>query len=477
MDTILWFRNDLRLTDHVALRKALDCGDPVLPVFIWSPEEEGVWAPGAASCWWLHQSLKALDASLRKVGSRLVIRRGPVPDALGHLARERGAKRVYFSRRYEPASRRQETAVRKALATDGVDVRDFGGALLYEPEAIRNLAGRPFQVFTQYWKTCLKSAEPDEPLPAPKVIPAPKRWPASLKLEDLKLEPPIDWAAGFRETWQPGEAGAAAHLERFIDESLAEYPNLRDRPSTVGTSRLSPHLHFGEVSPRRVWHAVRRAGMETRKPQHRGEEAYLRELGWREFAHHLLWHFPHTSEKPLRKPFAKFPWRKDAKGLKAWQRGRTGYPLVDAGLRELWRTGWMHNRVRMVVASFLVKDLRLHWLEGARWFWDTLVDANLANNTLGWQWSAGCGADAAPYFRIFNPVLQGEKFDPKGEYVRHWAPELAELPDRYVHRPWEAPAEVLRHAGVKPGRDYPLPVVDHGEARGEALAAFAALRR
>jgi deoxyribodipyrimidine photo-lyase len=474
--TIVWFRNDLRLRDHPPLREALSRG-PVIPVYIWSPEDEGRWAPGAASRWWLHQSLESLGAALTRKGSRLILRRGAIVKELRALVRKTGARAVYFSQRYEPDARVLEKRLLKELGRVGVEARAFTGGLLYEPDAIRNRSGRPFQVFTQYWRTCISQREPDEPLPAPRKINAPKRWPASCALGDLRLEPEIDWAGGLRKAWRPGEGGAAKRLKRFVDEALADYNAAREVPATAGTSRLSPHLHFGEISPREVWNAVGRAGMESVSATHRGEEAYLRELGWREFAHHLLWHFPKTPGKPLRKQFSKFPWRSDAKGLRAWQRGRTGYPLVDAGMRELWRTGWMHNRVRMVVASFLVKDLLLPWQEGARWFWDTLVDADLANNTLGWQWSAGCGADAAPYFRIFNPVLQGKKFDPQGTYVRQWVPELARLPDRWIHRPWEAPSDVLAESRVKPDRTYPRPIVDHSEARDRALDAFAVTKR
>ena len=297
-----------------------------------------------------------------------------------------------------------------------------------------------------------------------------------MPLVNLQLEPTIDWAGGMRSTWGPGEDGAQYELQRFLDTAVTGYSEHRDRPDEVQTSRLSPYLHFGEISPRQVWHAVRKHAGKHPAIQ-RGAEAYLRQLGWREFAHHLLFHFPHTVDQSLRAEFADFPWRDNSVDLKAWQRGRTGYPLVDAGMRELWATGWMHNRVRMVAASFLVKHLLLPWQAGDRWFWDTLVDADLANNTLGWQWVAGCGADAAPYFRIFNPVSQGEKFDPNGNYVRRWVPELSRLPAEWIHKPWEAPTNVLAEAGVKLGMTYPEPIVDHHTARIRALAALAKLKK
>jgi deoxyribodipyrimidine photo-lyase len=307
---------------------------------------------------------------------------------------------------------------------------------------------------------------------SPKKIPAPARWTASLELAELELEPKIDWAAGLRETWHPGEAGARRQLETFLEGHLEAYSADRDRPDHCGTSRLSPHLHFGEISARQVWHAAHKASAGN--PQ--AAEPYLRQLAWREFAHHLLFHYPATPGEALRGEFRRFPWRMDAKGLKAWTGGKTGYPLVDAGMSELWHTGWMHNRVRMVAASLLVKDLLIPWQEGAAWFWDTLVDADLANNTLGWQWCAGCGADAAPYFRIFNPVLQGEKFDPRGEYVRRWIPELARVPDEWIHKPWQTPGLVLAEAGIELGKQYPAPIVAHEAARQRALAAFARMR-
>jgi deoxyribodipyrimidine photo-lyase len=478
--SIVWFRQDLRLDDNPALRAAARQGGPVLPVFVWAPEEDQPWEPGAASRWWLHHSLKALDHALREKGSRLILRRGPSLEALSKLARETGATKIFWNRRHEPAAREQQQKLIQAWTKNGLEANDLSGALLFEPAHLNTSSGRPFQVFTPFWKACLASSEPAKPLPPPRRLAAPARWPASLPLQALDLEPKVNWAAGMKEIWTPGESGARARLRRFGVPLLTKYNEGRDHPGVEGTSRLSPHLHFGEISPRRVWQQVRRVqarlAANGRGGWKTGPEAYLRELGWREFAAHLLHHFPNTTRQPLREKFEHFPWRSDKKALAAWRQGRTGYPFVDAGMRELWTTGWMHNRVRMVAASFLVKDLRISWLEGARWFWDTLVDADLANNTLGWQWVAGCGADAAPYFRIFNPVSQGEKFDPQGNYVRRWIPEIAALPDRWIHKPWLAPAFELASAGVVLGKTYPRPIVDHGAARNAALAAFGAVR-
>jgi deoxyribodipyrimidine photo-lyase len=479
--TIVWFRTDLRLADHPALAAAARAG-PVIPVFIWAPEEEGAWPPGGAGRWWLHQSLRALDADLRERGSRLILRRGPSLEALRGLVRAAGAGTVVWSRRHEPAARQRDETVATALSADGVAVDTFNAARLFDPGTILTAAGRPFQVFTPFWNACQRAGDPPEPLPAPGRLQAPARWPGSLPIEALRLEPEVDWATGLRAAWTPGERGAAARLDSFRRHSLADYREARNRPDLEGTSALSPHLAWGEIGPRQVWRALRPAAVPgrasgtrdraaapaQRAAAARDRAAFLRQLGWREFAAHLLHHFPHTADAPLRTQFARFPCRSDPAGLRAWQRGRTGYPIVDAAMRALWRTGWMHNRARMIVASFLVKDLLLSWREGARWFWDTLVDADLANNTLGWQWAAGCGADAAPYFRIFNPVLQGEKFDARGAYVRAWVPELARVLDEYLHRPWQAPA-------AAPG--YPQPVVDHAAARERALAALGSLRR
>lgn len=474
---IVWFRQDLRLADNPALQAALARGVPVVPVFIHDPEDAGIWTPGAASRWWLHGSLEALAAGLRRRGSRLIMRRGSPLAVLREIAESSGAEAVYWNRCWEPDAVRRDALVAAGLADDGVAVSARAGNLLFDPGALQNKAGRPFQVFSPFWKHCLRLPEPDAPLPAPERIPAPARWPASADIEEFGLLPRPDWAAGMRSAWTPGEAGAAACLQQFLDGALDAYPAARDVPAADGVSRLSPHLHFGEASPRQVWHAVRgREQGAGRLSVSEAAQAYLRQLGWREFAHHLLVHFPTTPEQPLRSEFARFPWIEHEGGLRAWQQGRTGYPIVDAGMRQLWATGWMHNRVRMITGSFLVKDLRIHWLEGARWFWDTLVDADLANNTLGWQWVAGCGADAAPYFRIFNPVKQGQRFDPDGAYVRHWVPELGRLPKLWIHNPWEAPADVLEGAGVSLGENYPLPLVEHSVARTQALSALKSMR-
>jgi len=447
--TIVWFRHDLRLDDHPALAAAAVRG-AVVPVFIWAPEEESPWEPGAASRWWLHQSLAQLAAALLAAGAPLVIRRGPSLEALRTLARECSATHVAWNRRYEPAVIRRDTAIKQALAADGLTVESHNGSLLFEPMRVATKEGRPYQVFTPFWRALLARAEPDEPVPPPRKLRSAVAAGAAarrpLALADLGLEPTIDWAGTMRTTWSPGEAGARRRLDAFRSGAITSYATERDRPDHDGTSGLSPHLHFGEISPRRVWHAVRESvGGAAAAAISGGPEVFLRELGWREFANHLLYHFPHTTDAPLRADYARFPWADDPVGLRAWQRGRTGYPIVDAGMRQLWATGWMHNRVRMIVASFLVKDLRVSWLEGARWFWDTLVDADLAANTLGWQWAAGCGADAAPYFRIFNPTSQAEKFDPDRAYVGRWA-------------------------GLGPGA--PAPIVDHAEARKLALAAL-----
>jgi len=491
--SIVWFRLDLRLADNPALQAGIEGGAAVLPVFIYAPEEESPWAPGAASRWWLHQSLASLNASLRVLDSRLIIRRGPALESLLALVGETGAAAVFWNRRYEPAVLARDSEIKERLLSRGLAAESFNGALLHEPWTIRNQSGKPFQVFTRFWRNCLAQPDPVNSIAAPRKLAAPRQWPESLRLDALALEPRAKWGAEMRTAWSPGEVGALAQLRRFSQAAFLNYGADRDRPDRPGTSRLSPHLHFGEISPRQVWHYLRSraashsdAGSAVGRSDGAGERSanasdwrnsqFITEIGWREFAHHLLFHFPRTPTEPLRAGFSRFAWRADPALLKAWQVGRTGYPIVDAGMRELWATGWMHNRVRMIAASFLVKDLLVSWTEGARWFWDTLVDADLAQNTLGWQWTAGCGADAAPYFRIFNPISQGEKFDPRGDYVRRWCPELAKLPDRWLHRPWQSPPETLVAAGIDLGRNYPRPIVNHAIAREVALEAFSRLK-
>jgi deoxyribodipyrimidine photo-lyase len=477
MTVLVWFRSDLRLADNPALCAAVAAGSPVVPVYIHAPVEEGSWEPGGASRWWLHQSLVQLRQSLADLGIELCVRAGKDSlRTLQTLIRDCGATRVVWNRRYEPAIRARDEIIKQALKTQGIETQSYASALLHEPWTVRSSSGGPFQVFTPFWRHCKSLADPAEPLPAPGALRAPSKRPPSQTIESLGLLPRLDWPSGLAADWTPGERSAQRRLEHFTDEALEDYSSRRDQPGAPGTSRLSPHLHFGEIGPRQIWHAVRRTAQAQGRSFSWRDSQFLAEVGWREFAYHLLYHFPHTPEQPLRADFARFPWRSSRVQQRAWQRGATGYPIVDAGMRELWRTGWMHNRVRMIAASFLVKDLLLAWSDGARWFWDTLVDADLASNTLGWQWVAGCGADAAPFFRVFNPVTQGVRFDPMGTYVRRWVPEIAGLPNRWIHQPWAAPAEVLQAAGISLGVNYPRPLVDHDLARRNALDAFAAMR-
>ncbi|MFP5505198.1 MAG: cryptochrome/photolyase family protein [Gammaproteobacteria bacterium] len=478
-NVILWFRRDLRLADNPALEHAVASGARVLPLFIdeagTGAADESGWPPGAASRWWLHRSLEQLQRRLRERGAGLVIRSGDPAQILAELGRRYAIVEVLWNRRYEPHCVARDARIKSTLIDAGIAARSFNAGLLLEPWQLLKHDGGPYRVFTPFWKALQRNLIESVPSGAPERIAGLDADAAdSVALDALRLLPDIPWDEGLARHWRPGEAGAHARLQAALDEALPDYPSARDLPERAGTSRLSPHLHFGELGPRQVWYAIR-----AWTAAHRGAgnveaaEAFLRQLAWREFAMHLLYHFPHTTDQPLDARFEAFPWAADRGAeLRAWQRGRTGIPIVDAGMRELWQTGWMHNRVRMLVASLLTKNLRIHWLEGARWFWDTLVDADLANNTLGWQWVAGCGADAAPYFRIFNPVLQGERFDPAGTYVRRWVPELRALPDRWIHQPFNAPAEVLAAAGIELGRDYPRPIVDLAASRQAALGAW-----
>ncbi|MEX2525650.1 MAG: deoxyribodipyrimidine photo-lyase [Gammaproteobacteria bacterium] len=470
---IVWFRRDLRLSDNPALDRARRSRQPLIPVYIFAPDEETPWQPGGASRYWLHESLQVLEEGLQRLGSRLILRRGDSLAELEKLARETGAEALFWNRLYEPALRKRDRRIETAMKQRGIDVQTFPGHLINEPDTVATKQGSPFKVFTPYWKHCRQLQTTLETVGGIRTLPVAAQWPASDSMESLELVSRIKWYDGIDARWTPGFRGAESALQRFIKEAAAGYATQRDIPSRDGVSSLSPHLHFGEITPRRVIKAMadadRSRGLLSLSAP---AEAFVRQLYWRDFAHYLLHHFPRTPTQPLYDKFRHFPWRKNKRLFTAWSRGQTGYPIVDAGMRELWQTGWMHNRVRMIAASFLIKDLMIHWREGAKWFWDTLVDADLANNTMGWQWVAGCGADAAPFFRIFNPVTQGERFDAGGDYVRRWVPELAQLDNRFIHKPWLASPVELEAAGIRPGRDYPDPVVDHAEARKRALAAY-----
>jgi deoxyribodipyrimidine photo-lyase len=457
---IMWFRQDLRVANHAALNAAAAAGD-VICLFILDEGNPGEWKLGGASRWWLHRSLEKLSKNVK-----LVLRRGRADTVLADVIQETNACAVYFTRDYAPWSAPLELRVKDLCEKAGATCHRFGGYLLHEPEAIRNGSGEPYKVYTPFSRACFAAGEPRLPSSATK----PVMWQGDLKsnrLEDWHLLPTRpNWATGFEDQWQPGETGAHLALANFIENGLADYAEGRDRPDKACTSRLSPHLHWGEISPAQCWVAVRTAMAQSGGRLDGSGEKFLKEILWREFSYSILYHWPTLPHAPFRMEFLDFPWRYDETALKKWQRGETGYPIVDAGMRELWATGTMHNRVRMVAASFLTKHLLIHWQEGTKWFWDCLVDADIASNSASWQWVAGSGADAAPYFRIFNPVLQGEKFDPQGQYVRRWVPELADMPLEFLHRPWDAAFK----------SSYPAPIVDHGFARERALAALKQLK-
>ena len=476
---IVWFREDLRLSDHPALHAASSTGAPVICLYVLdeisSPlREPHARPPGAAARWWLAQSLRALQASLDRAGASLLLRRGPAAEIIAGLARDSGAGAVFWNEIAQAPHQAVADQVAASLMAIGVTAQRCAGDLLADPLGIRNKEGRGMRVFTPFWRRLQASGDPPKPLPAPRKL-CPAADFAGDRLESWHLEPARPgWADGLRETWKPGEISAKSRLTAFLADAVAGYRTGRDRPDR-STSALSPHLRFGEISPRQVWHAARFAAAE--RPALSGDiDKFLSELGWREFCRHLLFDVPDLMVRNLQPAFDGFAWRQDDMALRAWQRGRTGYPIVDAGMRQLWHSGVMHNRVRMVAASFLVKHLLIDWRQGERWFWDTLVDADSGSNPANWQWVAGCGADAAPYFRVFNPVLQGEKFDPDGCYVRRWVPELAQLPARVIHQPWSAAPLELKAAGVELGRTYPVPVIDHKVGRERALAAYARLR-
>ena len=441
--SLVWFRDDLRLADNPALRAAADRDEPVIGVYVLDEASPGVRPLGGAARWWLHHSLSELDERLREKGSVLVLRRGAASDVLPALVGETGAGAVFWNRRYGGPEREIDAGIKDGLRGDGVEVTSFAGSLLYEPWTVRTGAGTPYGVFTPFWNACRQLPAPRAPIPEPRELRGPRRHPASDGLAEWELLPTSpDWASGLRERWEPGERAAKARLREFLADDAADYDRARDEPAVGATSLLSPRLRWGELSPHEVWHAAVSSDAQV--------GGFLSELGWREFAWHTLFHFPDLATKNLRSAFDAFPWpRLRPTMLRAWQHGETGIPLVDAGMRELWTTGFMHNRVRMVVASFLVKNLLIDWRHGEEWFWDTLVDADAASNPFNWQWVAGSGADAAPYFRIFNPELQAKKFDPDGHYVREWAPDATARP----------------------------PIVDLGASRKAALAAYDAVKR
>lgn len=466
---IVWFREDLRLHDNPALDHAVQHFDRVIPVYLHTPQEGGHWRAGAASHWWLHHSLKALDADLQQAGAGLLIRQGDsARQLLQALVRETGATSVVWNRLYTPWAVARDIAIKTALTGSGIAVHAFRASLLFEPEAVLKDNGEPYRVFTAFWKRCQTKSLYQALCDTPSRISS-GDLPHGIPIEQLGLLPAIRWDSGFYDHWTPGEQGAYAQAGIFLDEDIADYEHNRDIPASPGTSRLSAHLHFGEISPRALMNrAVQRLDEIGSATARQSVTRFMAELGWREFAAHILYHYPASSDESMDARFAYFPWAADdAAVLQRWQQGRTGIPIIDAGMRELWHSGWMHNRVRMLVASFLTKNLRIHWQHGARWFWDTLVDADLASNSLGWQWVAGCGTDAAPYFRIFNPVLQGKKFDPDGEYVRRWVPELRAFDRKYLHEPWRLAGQC----------DYPAPMIDLKDSRAQALAAFQSLRR
>ena len=469
---VVWFRDDLRLDDNPALSAAVAGGRPVVALHVLDDVTAGLRPLGAAARWWLHHALDRLTASLDGLAVPLVLRRGPTRTTVLDFVAEVGASEVVWNRRYQPSRVEIDRDLKAELRRRGVDVRSFQASVLFEPNAVATGGGTPYRVFTPFWRACLAAPAPRLPLPRPGRAVRFEGPVAGEKLDDLGLRPQgPDWSQGLAHAWTPGEDGALDRLRHFLEDGLSTYDRDRDRPDLDGVSRLSPHLRFGEISPFRVWWSVRDA-VAHEEASERSADKFLAEIGWREFAHHLMFHVPDLEQTNFQARFDAFPWREDPAFVKAWRRGLTGYPLVDAGLRQLWTTGWMHNRVRMVAASFLVKHGLVDWRVGERWFWDTLVDACPANNPAGWQWVAGCGADAAPYFRVFNPVTQGSKFDPDGAYVRHWVPELAALPTRVIHAPWTAAASTLAAAGVRLGETYPRPIVDHAGARARALAAY-----
>ena len=458
---IIWHERDLRIEDHLALTYAAGCGLPVCPLYIYSEEGKSSWPMGSRSRWWLHHSLLALQEGYRSLGADLYLQKGDPEDVFRQLTAAFLIKEVCWIERFTPDERQRDRQVQSWLEDQGVKVSIFPGNYLIQPDKMLSGSQRPYQVFTPFAKAAFSEVHVENPLPAPKGLKAPLEMVSTLTVEDLRLLPGSKSIEG--QLWKPGRTGALEKLEQFSRSHLDTYARSRDLLAEAGTSSLSAHLSFGEISPREVWWRC------FKRPH---AEPFLRQLIWREFASYFLYHFPKATDISWKEEFEAFPWSENAEHFARWKQGQTGFPVVDAAMRQLLQTGWMHNRARMVVGSFLVKDLLLPWQWGARWFWEKLVDADLPNNTLGWQWIAGCGPDAAVYFRIFNPTLQGEKFDPQGDYIRRYVPELKELPKRWIHKPHEAPQEVLQAAGITLGKTYPQPIVDHAQQRKLALAGY-----
>lgn len=474
--TIVWFRKDLRIHDHQALSEAVKRGI-IIPIFIWSKDEEQYLTANAPSLWWLHHSLLALQQTFqKKYGVSIIIREGTSLDVLIDIIQETKADAVYFNERYEPAMIEIDQVIIHRLNIDKIEVRTFHSHLIFKPYSIFNLSGDPYKIFTPYWKKCLKEPIP-RPFPIPRFIQADNQDVSTLSVEQLNLLSTIRSHKKFHQYWTPGENGAISAWEKFIDNGLDNYKFGRDFPHLNDVSRLSAHLAWGDISPKAIWYSAdhflqNSENIGCKAQLEEQVEAFKRQLVWRDFGYHQLIHFPNITHKPLREQFQAFPWEDNHQDFINWKKGMTGYPLIDAGMRELWETGTIHNRVRMVVASFLVKHLLIPWTKGAQWFQETLVDFDLANNSMGWQWASGCGLDSAPYFRIFNPMIQSEKFDKNGDYIRSWIPELAKLPFPYIHRPWDAPAHILESAKITLGETYPHKIIDHDFARKRALAGY-----
>lgn len=475
--SLFLFHKDLRLEDNFAFQKACQ-HDNVLPLYIFDEKADSPWKIGGASKWCLHHSLANLDESLKERKSKLFLFKGTHLDILSSLCEKFHVEAVYWNEDYGPFADKKERKIEKFLKEKNIIFKKFSDTLIQKPGNVLKKDGKPYLVFTAFWNAFLKTPFLFERIQSFNIPKSPvKKIEGESLLEDLELLPQIPWDKGFYEHWEMSEKNVQKKLQNFLKSGIQSYNEERNFPSIEGTSTLSPYLHFGQIHPSRIWFEIEKTYGSISKLRDVNLIQFAKEIVWREFSYHLLHFFPHLPNKPMNSAFEKFPWKDDKVARRAWEKGQTGFPIVDAGMRELWHTGWMHNRVRMIVASFLTKDLHIPWQKGAQWFWDTLVDADLANNTQGWQWTAGCGVDAAPFFRIFNPVSQGENYDPEGDYVKTWCPELEKLPKKWIHKPWEAPTDILKKAGVSLGKNYPEPIVDHKKERQKALFYFERLKK